>query len=272
MTILTKEFQGKIALITGGARNIGKAVAQMAASRGAIVVLADICADLKTIPYRLSTRDDLRDAVEELSRQGTEAVGKACDVRSEPEVRTTVEEVMQQFGRIDFLVNNAGVVSLSTIQEISETAWHEVVDTCLKGTFLCCKHVVPHMIERGFGKIVNVSSIAGVKGMGLGVHYSAAKHGVIGLTRALAMEVADHNINVNAVCPGTTESPMLKGLASQASVSEEPYAHFARFHLFQDRKISPMDVAHTVSWLLSEESRCMTGAVVTVDAGWSARM
>ena len=107
--------------------------------------------------------------------------------------------------------------------------------------------------------------------MGLSVHYCAAKHGVIGLTKALAMEVADHNINVNAICPGTVESPSLEGLASQVGLSDDAYQHFSQGHLFQDRRITPRDVAHAALWLVSEESRLLTGTTVNVDAGWSAR-
>ena len=101
--------------------------------------------------------------------------------------------------------------------------------------------------------------------------YCAAKHGVVGLTRALAVEVADHNINVNAVCPGTVESPMLKGLASQVDLNEDPYEHFSQGHLFQDRPITPQDVAQAALWLASEKSRALTGTIINVDAGWSAR-
>ena len=127
------------------------------------------------------------------------------------------------------------------------------------------------MVEQRYGRIVNVSSVAGLKGLGLSVHYCAAKHGVLGLTKALAMEVADHNINVNAVCPGTVESTILKGLASQVGLDKDAYGHFSRGHLFQNRRITPMDIAHAVLWLVSEKSRSITGTIVNVDAGWSTR-
>jgi NAD(P)-dependent dehydrogenase (short-subunit alcohol dehydrogenase family) len=107
--------------------------------------------------------------------------------------------------------------------------------------------------------------------LGYSVHYCAAKHGVIGLTKALVKEVADHNINVNAICPGTVESPSLEGLASQVGLSDDAYQHFSEGHLFQDRRITPRDVAHAALWLVSEESRLLTGTTVNVDAGWSAR-
>ena len=263
-------FKGRSALITGGARNIGLEIAKTLASRGASVAIADICKDLKTIPYRLSSRSDLNRAVEEISAFGKMALGLTCDVRIESQVQAAVIRVIEEFGQLDILVNNAGVNSLFPIEKLSKDAWDEVLDVCLKGTYLCCRHALPHMIERRHGKIVNIASMASLKGLGLSVHYCSAKHGVIGLTKALAMEVADHNINVNAVCPGTVESPMLKGLASQVGLDEDAYRHFSEGHLFRDRPITPRDVAHAALWLISEESRLVTGTAVNVDAGWSA--
>lgn len=265
------EFASQVALITGGARNIGLAVARELGSRGAVVVLADICRDLATIPYALSSRQEMDEAVEELEASGIEAWGLVCDVRVEEQVQAVINEIIQREGRIDILVNSAGVISLRPIQDIFAEAWAEVVDTCLKGSFLCCKHVAPHMVARNFGKIVNISSVAGLIGLGWGAHYCAAKHGIIGLTRALAVELADHKINVNAVCPGTTESAMLEGIASQAGLSEDPYRHFSKGHLFQDRPLRPLDIARAVRWLVSAESSALTGIILPVEAGWLVR-
>ena len=266
-----KEFAGKNALITGGARNIGFAVAKELALRGASVALADIGHDLPTIPYPLSSRQSLEKAVEDLSSLGTRALGLVCDVREEIQVQATVHRVVDQWGPIDILVNNAGVISLYPIAELSQEAWDVVVDVCLKGTYLCSKYVLPHMIQRQYGKIINIASMAGLRGLGLSTHYCAAKHGVLGFTKALAMEVASHNIHVNAVCPGTVESLSLEGIASQTGLEGDPYRHFSQGHLFQDRRITPEDIARAVRWLASEESRCVTGTVLSIDAGWSAR-
>ena len=154
-----RQLKGKSALITGGARNIGLAIARELAAGGASVVIADICHDLETIPYKLSTNHDLAKGVEELSGFGVEVLGLICDVRIESQVKTTVLRVIEAFGHLDILVNNAGVSSLVPIQQLSEYAWDEVVDVCLKGTYLCCKQALPHMIGRKYGKIVNISSI-----------------------------------------------------------------------------------------------------------------
>ena len=265
------DFKDKSVLITGGARNIGLAIARAFASRGASVAIVDICHDLETIPYCLSTEADLENSVQDLSARGVKTIGLTCDVRDEDQVKRAVKQVIDEFGTLDILVNNAGVVSLFPIYELTEAAWNEVLDVCLKGTFFCCKYVIPQMIKQQYGKVVNISSVAGLRGLGLSVHYAAAKHGVIGLTKALAMEVAEHNINVNAICPGTVESPMLEGLASQIDLDKDAYEHFSQGHLIQGKRIKPLDIASAVRWLVSDESRFLTGTIINVDAGWSAK-
>jgi NAD(P)-dependent dehydrogenase (short-subunit alcohol dehydrogenase family) len=270
-TETNRNFEGRSALVTGGARNIGLSIARELASRGASVAIVDLGHDLETIPYALATADQLARGVDELTRLGGRAIGMRCDVRDEGQVRETVDRVIQEFGHLDILVNNAGVGSLYPVQELTEKAWNEVIDVCLKGTFLCCKFAVPFMIQQRTGRIINIASVAGLRGLGYSAHYCAAKHGVIGLTRALAVELADHGIQVQAVCPGTVESPSLLGLASQAGLEGDPYGHFSQRHLLQDRRITPQDIAGTVCWLASEENRCLTGTILTVDAGWTAR-
>jgi NAD(P)-dependent dehydrogenase (short-subunit alcohol dehydrogenase family) len=266
-----RPLEGQSALVTGGARNIGRAIAEALAFRGAAVAIADMGHDLETIPYSLAATEELAHTVEGISDRGTRAIGIPCDIRVESQVRDSVRRVLEEFGRLDILVNNAGVSSLYPVQELSEQAWSEVVDVCLKGTFLCCKHAVPAMIRQHYGRIVNIASVAGLRGLGYSAHYCAAKHGVIGLTRALALELADHGILVQAVCPGTVESPILQGLASQAGLTADPYDHFSQSHLLKDRPITARDIAEAVCWLTSGESRCLTGNILTVDAGWTAR-
>ena len=265
-----RDFKDKTALITGGARNIGLTVARDLAAKGVSVAIADICRDLETVPYPLSSSNDLEKSVAELSSFGVKAIGLTCDVRDENQVRETVERTVDEFGRLDILVNNAGVISLFCIGDLTENAWNEVLDVCLKGSFFCCKYVIPQMVQQHYGKVVNISSVAGLRGLGLSVHYAAAKHGVIGLTKALAMEVAEHNINVNAICPGTVESPMLEGLACQIDLDKDAYEHFSQKHLIQGKRITPQDIANAVRWLTSDESRFLTGTVINVDAGWTA--
>jgi NAD(P)-dependent dehydrogenase (short-subunit alcohol dehydrogenase family) len=266
-----RNLEGRTALVTGGARNIGLSIARELACRGALVAIVDLGHNLETIPYALATADQLARAVDELTRLEGRAIGMPCDVRDEGQVRETVDRVIQDFGHLDILVNNAGVGSLYPVQELTEQAWNEVVDVCLKGAFFCCKYAVPPMIKQRNGQIINIASVAGLRGLGYSAHYCAAKHGVIGLTRALAVELADHGIQVQAVCPGTVESPSLQGLASQVGLEGDPYGHFSQRHLLQDRRITPRDIAEAVCWLASGECRCLTGTILTVDAGWTAQ-
>jgi len=258
------------ALVTGGARNIGLAIARELASAGVNVGVLDICRNLRTLPYELASREEMEGALEGLSSLGTEVLGLFCDVRSPEGVEKAMGEFIGKFGRLDILVNNAGVSSLVPVTRMSVEAWDEVVDVCLKGTFLCCRAAIPHMMDRGGGRIINIASVAGVRGLGLSAHYCAAKHGVIGFTKALAAETADHHILVNAVCPGTVETGILPGLAAQAGVSGEPYAHFSRGHLLKDVRIRPSHIADLVKWLALEEKGAITGSVLPVDGGWTA--
>jgi NAD(P)-dependent dehydrogenase (short-subunit alcohol dehydrogenase family) len=227
---------------------------------------------MATIPYSMSTPELMSEAVAEIGKSGRRAVGIKCDVRKTADVEHMVAKTLETFGKVDILVNNAGNSSMMAVADMSEQEWDEVLDTHLKGTFLCCKYVVPKMIEQHSGKIISISSVGGKRGFGLGAHYCAAKHGIIGLTKALSMEVADHNINVNVVCPGTVFTPMMLGIASYFGMEKEEAAEaFLAGHSFKDREIEPEDIGRAVVWLATEDTRCITGQSIVVDAGWTAR-
>lgn len=266
------KLAGKVAIVTGGARGNGFAAARLLAQEGADVALADICADIPTVPYPLSTAETLKQAVAEIEKLGRRALGIKCDVRQAADVQAMVQQVLDTFGRVDILVNNAGTATLEALVDMSEETWDDMIDVHLKGTFLCCKYVVPHLIEQHSGKVINISSVGGTRGFGMGSHYCAAKHGIIGLTKSLAMETADHNINVNVVCPGTVWTDMMAGLANYFGMeTAEAKENFFSGHLFKDREITPEDIGRAVLWLATDDSKCITGAVIMVDAGWTAR-
>jgi NAD(P)-dependent dehydrogenase (short-subunit alcohol dehydrogenase family) len=266
------KLKDQVAIVTGGARGNGFAAAKALASEGANIVIVDICADMESVPYPLATPDDLDVAVKAIEAMGVKAVGIKCDIRSSAEVGAMVDKVLADFGKIDILVNNAGVTSLVPVAEMDELTWDETVDTHLKGTFLCCKYVVPHMIDAHSGKIVSISSVGGQRGFGMGSHYCAAKHGIIGFSKSLAMETADHNINVNTVCPGTIWTKMMSGLADYFGMDQdEAKVDFMKGHLFKDREISSDDIGQAVLWLCLPESKCVTGNMITVDAGWTCQ-
>jgi NAD(P)-dependent dehydrogenase (short-subunit alcohol dehydrogenase family) len=265
------KLKDQVAIVTGAARGNGFAAARALASEGCNVVLTDICADISTVPYKLSTKADLDAATKEIAGMGVKAVGLVCDVRSDAAVKGMVAAVMDKFGRIDVAVANAGITSLVPVVDMDEATWDDTLDTHLKGTFLLCHHVVPHMIAAKSGKVVCISSVGGQRGFGMGSHYCAAKHGILGFVKSLAMETADHGLNVNAVCPGTVWTKMMSGLAEHFGMEqEEAKAQFTEGHLFKDREITPKDIGDAVLWLCLPESRCVTGNMVTVDSGWTA--
>ncbi len=266
------KLEGKVALVTGGARGNGLAAAKLLAQEGADIVIADICEDISTVPYHLSTQATMDAAVEEIKKLGRKAIGIKCDIRKAAEVAAMVKQALETFGKVDILVNNAGVATLEALVDMSEETWDDMLDIHLKGTFLASKYVVPHMIAQHSGKVVNISSVGGLRGFGMGAHYCAAKHGIIGLSKSLAMETADHNINVNVVCPGTVWTDMMAGLASHFGMeTEEAKENFYAGHLFKDREITPEDIGRAVLWLCTEDSRCVTGAIIPVDSGWTSR-
>jgi SDR family mycofactocin-dependent oxidoreductase len=265
------KLEGKVAIITGGARGNGLATAKLMAEEGADIVITDICENMNTIPYDMSTEETMAGAVESIKAMGRKALGVKCDVRKFAEIEAMVEQVMETFGKIDILVNNAGNSSMVAIAEMDEETWDEVLDTHLKGTYICSHFVLPHMIEQHSGNIVSISSVGGQRGFGMGGHYCAAKHGIIGLNKSMAMEVADHNIRCNVVCPGTVWTDMMKGIAAYFGMEgDDAKEQFTAGHLIKDPSVEPEDIGRAVLWLVSDDARCITGNMITVDGGWTA--
>jgi NAD(P)-dependent dehydrogenase (short-subunit alcohol dehydrogenase family) len=266
------QLEGKVAIVTGGARGNGFAAAKLMAENGADIAIADICEDMNTIPYSMSTVETMNEAVAEIEKLGRKAIGIKCDIRKSADVEAMVQKVIDTFGKIDILVNNAGNSSMVAIAEMDEETWDEVLDTHLKGTYLCCHFVLPHMIEAHSGKIVSISSVGGQRGFGMGGHYCAAKHGIIGLNKSISMEVADHGINCNVVCPGTVWTPMMQGVAAYFGMEgDDAKEQFMAGHMIKDPEVSPIDIAQAVLFLVTDASRCITGNMVTVDGGWTAQ-
>ncbi len=239
--------------MTGGSRGLGRAIAKSLSSEGAKVVVS-------------GTSDrELESTVREIERQHGTAVALKADVTRWAEVESMVARSARSFGTIDILVNNSGKIVIKPFLDQSEGDWNSVMDVNAKGSFLCCKAVAPHMMKQRSGKIVNISSQAGKEGTPLMVPYCASKHAVVGLTRALALELAPFNINVNAVCPGTIlNTDMrkqvdgdLKRLGRSDILSLPPLGRFAL----------PEDVAKVVVFLASEESSHMTGQAINVTGG-----
>lgn len=254
-------LEGKVALVTGGGRGIGRGIVLALAREGVDVAIGDIRHHLA------------RDVASEVETLGRKSIVISVDVTKGSDVKEMVQRVLEAFGKIDVLVNNAGVIKLSTnVVDISEEDWDTVLDVNLKGVFLCSKTVAPHMIKQRSGKIVNISSIAGKRG-GIGQgHYCASKFGVIGLTQTLALELAPFNINVNAVCPGIVETYMwtdvlTPSIAKRNNLSEKEAWQNAIDRIPLGRPQTPEDIGNLVVFLASDNAKNITGQAINVCGG-----
>jgi NAD(P)-dependent dehydrogenase (short-subunit alcohol dehydrogenase family) len=245
-------YAGKVAFVTGAGSGIGRATALAFAREGASVVVSDISEQGNQETVRM---------IEELDER---ALAVRCDVTRTGDVKAALDRTVETFGRLDVAFNNAGVEQEeAATAQLAEEVWDRVIDTDLRGVFLCMKHEIPLMLEQGGGAIVNTSSGAGVKGFPMGAAYVAAKHGVIGLTRSAALDYAQANIRINAVCPGIIETQMMDRVTGdtpegrQQVISQEPIGRMGK----------PEEIAEAVLWLCSEAASFVVGHAMVVDGG-----
>ncbi len=247
---LSSELSGKVAVVTGAGQGMGKAVSQALAARGAALVVNDINAG------------PAEHTAAELRSGGTEAVACAGDATSKADVDRMVAAALDSYGGVHILVNNAGILRPTHLIDIEEEEWDLVVDANLKSTYLCSRAVLKPMREAGWGRIVNMSSSAGRQYSTLGgPHYSAAKAGVLGLTRHLAKEEAGHGITVNAVCPGLIDTEMVR-----SSISDERTQQYAESFPIP-RLGEPWEVAELVAFIASDRAAYMTGVAFDINGG-----
>jgi SDR family mycofactocin-dependent oxidoreductase len=270
------DFDGTVAFVTGAAHGQGRSHAVHYARHGADVVVTDVAENMGTVPYDLGTTDELAETASLVEDEGGEALALEVDVRDESAVESAVAEAVDRFGHVDVLANNAGVVTVSDLVEMDEAHWDELIDTNLKGVWLCSKHVGKQFVERGDGgAIVSTSSTAGLVGTPGAGHYVAAKHGVLGLTKTLALELAEYDVNVNAVCPTVVNTPMISGMTE--AYGEEVLASMGElagpFNVFdaEDPGIEASDVSEAYLWLSSDAARYVTGIALPIDAGFVAK-
>jgi NAD(P)-dependent dehydrogenase (short-subunit alcohol dehydrogenase family) len=249
-------LQGRHALVTGAGRGIGAAIAARLVAEGARVTLLS------------RTQSQLDQVVREL---GDPAQSVCADISDLQAIREAFERAAESFGPVDILINNAGRAESAPTHRAPEELWHNMLAVNLTGTYYGIRAVLPNMIDRQFGRIVNVASTAGVRGYAYVAAYCAAKHGVIGLTRALALEVAQRNITVNAVCPGYTETDLVRGTIANIQQVTGRSAEEARAALTksnpQGRLIQPAEVANAVAWLCLPGTEAITGQSIAIAGG-----
>ncbi|QIN80492.1 mycofactocin-coupled SDR family oxidoreductase [Rubrobacter marinus] len=273
------KLDGKVALITGGARGQGRSHALTFAREGARVVVCDVPQALPTVPYPLANAGDLAETARMVEDLGGSCLTVEADVRDGAGMRGVVHRAVSEFGSVDIVLANAGIESFAEARELTEDQWDEMIAVNLTGAWKSCKAAIPHMIERRAGVIVITSSIAGLKGLANQAHYCAAKHGVVGLMRALAIELAPHGIRVNTVHPSSVDTPIIKNQAMYTLFSggkpdatlEEVTPAFRSLNLMDTPWMEPQDISNAVLWLASDDARYVTGATLTVDAGLMAK-
>ena len=243
------ELQGQVALISGSSRGIGKAIACHLATKGINVA----------INYH-SQEKAANLVVRDIVSAGSESIAIRADVSKEDEVHSLIQKVLDRWGRLDILVNNAGITQDRLIIRMASAEWDHVLSVNLRSAYLCTKLALPHMIRQRHGRIINISSVVGISGNAGQANYAASKAGLIGLTKAIAREVASRNITVNAVAPGYITTEMVAKLSEETKaqiLSNVPLGRFGE----------PEDVAATVDFLCSDAASYITGQVLTVDGG-----
>ena len=268
-------LDGKVAFITGAARGQGRAHAVTCAREGADVVIVDVLDQLPSVPYKLAVQADLDETVRQVEALGRRAVAVKADVRSQRELDVAVAAGLAEFGKIDILIANAGIWTMGSFWELTDEQWEEMIAVNLTGVWKSAKAVAPHMIERRAGSIVIIASVNALEAGQYTAHYVAAKHGLIGLMRNIALELAPYGVRCNAISPGAIKTPMtshqgaLDMFAGHPGGTEEDMAEAGHHYTLLKGAsfLDPQAVADTALYLNSDLAATVTGVTIPVDAG-----
>lgn len=247
-------FTGKVAFVTGGSRGIGRAIVERFAQEGASVAFVDL------------NEEALHKTAAELKEKGYAVYAKVADVTDAVQVETVVQEIVDTFGAVDILVNNAGVIRDNLLFKMTDADWETVMNVHLKGAFYCARAVQKYMVERNYGRIINISSTSALGNRGQ-ANYATAKAGLQGFTKTLAIELGKYGITANAVAPGFIETDMTKATAERIGISFEELVQASIAHIPVGRSGKPADVAHAVAFFADENSSFINGQVLYVAGG-----
>ena len=273
---MTGKLEGKVAFITGAARGQGRSHAVRLAQEGADIIAVDICRQIATVPFPMATPEDLAQTVKEVKALDRRIVATQADVRDYDALKQALDDGVAQLGRLDIVAANAGFYSFGRMEEMDETTWQDVIDTDLTGVWHTAKAAIPHLRAGGRGgSMILTSSVEGLKGSQNIGNYVAAKHGVVGLMRTLALELAPDFIRVNSIHPTTVDTPMVMNSATYRLLRpdlENPTADdlagpAAALNALPIPWVESVDISNAVLWLASDESRYVTGISLPVDAG-----
>ncbi len=274
---MSGRVEGKVAFITGVGRGQGRSHAVRLAQEGADIIGLDLCSPVDSVPYGMATPVDLEETVRQVESAGRRMVAAQADVREPTAVSDALSTGVAAFGGVDIVCANAGVNSVAPAESLPPEMWRDVIDIDLTGVWNTCQAALPHL--RIGGSIILTSSIYGLRGAGNMAHYVAAKHGVVGITRALVQELSGRMIRVNCVHPGNTLTPMLLSEAAfrlfrpdlESPAREDAAEGFASINTMPLDAVEPLDISNAVLFLASEEARYVTGATLPVDLGAASK-
>ena len=270
---------GKIAFITGAARGQGRSHAVRLAQEGADIIAIDICGPVASVDYPLSSEDDLRQTAREVEALGQRIVTRVADVRDVPAIERALADGVAELGGLDIVVSNAGIGGMSPLEAMTEQMWQDTIDVNLTGSWHVAKAAIPYLRQRGGGSIIITSSSTARKPVPNIGHYIAAKHGLTGLMRVLALELAPAGIRVNCVLPGSVDTQMIHNPVTyalfrpdlEAPTREQVAEVYRTLHAQPVPWLDPVDISNGVLYLASDEARYVTGIDLPVDAGYAIK-